>query len=33
MKKPLEMTEFLKAVQQELQEGPLQKEPGPQDTP
>jgi CheY-like chemotaxis protein len=33
MKQPLEMTEFLKAVQQELQEGPLQKEPGPQDTP
>ena len=33
MKKPLEMNEFLKAVQQELQEGPLQKEPGPHDTP
>jgi len=33
MKKPLEMTEFLKAVQQELQDSPLQKEPGPQDTP
>ena len=33
MKKPIEMTELLKAVQQELQEGPLQKEPGPQDTP
>ncbi|MEO7862248.1 MAG: response regulator [Nitrospirales bacterium] len=33
MKKPLEMTEFLKAVQQELQEGSLQKKTGPQDTP
>ena len=33
MKKPIEMTELQKAVQQELQEGPLRKEPGPQDTP
>lgn len=33
MKKPLVMTEFLKAVQQELQEGPLQKAPSIQDTP
>jgi CheY-like chemotaxis protein len=33
MKKPLEMTEFLKTVQQELQEDPLEKAPGPQDTP
>ena len=33
MKKPIEMTELLEAVQQELQEGPRQKEPGSQDTP
>jgi len=32
MKRPLEMTEFLKAVQQELQEGSLQKETRPHDT-
>ena len=33
MKKPIEMTELLEAVQQELQERPRQKEPGSQDTP
>ena len=31
MKKPLEMTELLKAVQQELQEGPLKNESGSQE--
>ena len=29
MKKPIEMAELLEAVQQVLQEGPLQKEPSP----
>jgi CheY-like chemotaxis protein len=32
MKKPLELAELLEAVQQQLQEGPLQQEPGSQDT-
>lgn len=33
MKKPIEMAELLEAVQQILQEGPMQQEPGSQDTP
>lgn len=33
MKKPIEMTELLDAVQQVLQEGPLQQESGSQVTP
>lgn len=33
MKKPIKMVELLDAVQQELQEGSLQNEPGPQEAP
>lgn len=33
MKKPIEMAELLETVQQVLQEGPLQQEPGSHDTP
>jgi CheY-like chemotaxis protein len=33
MKKPIEMTELLEAVQQELQEGSLQQDLGSQETP
>ena len=33
MKKPIELAELLEAVQQQLQEGPLQQEPGSQAAP
>lgn len=33
MKKPIKMVELLDSVQQELQEGSLQNEPGPQEAP